>query len=278
MQDAQGNTVTSSSASITLAITTPGAATLTCTNSAVTASSGVATFAGCKIDKAPADYTLTATATDLTSATSSTFTVASAAASTIAIQAGGTTQSAAVRAAVSTLPSVIVKDAGGNPKPGVSVSFVVASGGGSVTGGSATTDANGIATVTSWTLGDMAGANTLTATSGTLTGSPLTFSATGTVGDASKLAFTVQPGGGASQVAWNLQPEVTLQDAGGNTVPSSASITLTITTPAGATLACTSNPAAADNGVATFAGCKINTAATGYTLTATSGALTKVSS
>ena len=35
-------------------------------------------------------------------------------------------------------------------------------------------------------------------------------SATGTVGDASKLVFTVQPGGGAAQVAWNLQPEVTL--------------------------------------------------------------------
>ena len=41
--------------------------------------------------------------------------------------------------------------------PGVSVTFAVATGGGSVTGGSATTDATGIATVGSWTLGTTAG-------------------------------------------------------------------------------------------------------------------------
>ncbi|MCX5761832.1 MAG: Ig-like domain-containing protein [Gemmatimonadetes bacterium] len=277
VQDAAGNTVTGGEArTVTLALTVP-ANTGACTNATPQSSMGVASFADCWVDLA-GSYSLTVTSPSLTAAVSSTFTVSAAAASTIAIQAGGTSQTAGVRAAVGTLPSVIVKDAYNNPKAGVSVSFGVASGGGSVTGGSATTDASGIATVGSWTLGDVAGANTLTASSGTLTGSPLTFEATGTAGAATKLAFTVQPGGGSSQSAWNLQPVVTLQDAGGNTVTSSATVTLTITTPAGATLVCTSSAVDATNGVATFAGCKIDKAATGYTLTATSGALTKVSS
>jgi lysophospholipase L1-like esterase len=58
------------------------------------------------------------------------------------------------------------------------VTFAIASGGGSVTGASATTNADGIATVGSWILGPAAGANSLTASSGSLAGSPFTFNAT----------------------------------------------------------------------------------------------------
>jgi len=92
---------------------------------------------------------------------------------------GGNTQSIPVGTAVATAPSVIVRDANGNPVEGVGVSFAVASGGGSITGANATTNASGIATVGSWTLGATAGANSLTATVGGLTGSPVTFTATG---------------------------------------------------------------------------------------------------
>src|SRR5206468_3943604 len=56
----------------------------------------------------------------------------------------------------------------------------------------------------------------------------------------------------------------------------SSNVTLAITTgtgAAGAALACTANPKAAIGGVATFAGCQIDRAGTGYTLTATDGAL-----
>jgi hypothetical protein len=81
-----------------------------------------------------------------------------------------------VGTAVVTAPSVIVRDALNNPVAGVPVTFVVASGGGSVTGGIATTNVNGIATVGSWTLGPALGTNTLTATSGGLS---VTFLATG---------------------------------------------------------------------------------------------------
>jgi len=67
---------------------------------------------------------------------------------------------------------------------------------------------------------------------------------------------------------------VTVQDAGGNTVTTSvASVTLSLTTAAGATLNCTTNPTNAVAGVDTFAGCSINLANT-YTLTAVSGILT----
>src|SRR5207302_6597633 len=95
---------------------------------------------------------------------------------------GGDGQQASTGTAVLTPPSVIVRDASNNAVQGVSVSFAPASGGGSVTGADQTTNAAGIATVGSWTLGTTAGSNTLTATAAGLTGSPVTFSATGTAG------------------------------------------------------------------------------------------------
>ena len=78
VQDAFGNTVTTSNAAITLAITTgtgTSGATLTCTTNPVTAVAGIATYTGCKIDKTGASYTLTATTTTLTPATSTTFNI-----------------------------------------------------------------------------------------------------------------------------------------------------------------------------------------------------------
>jgi len=69
---------------------------------------------------------------------------------------------------VTELPSVLVSDASGHPLAGTPVTFTVTGGGGTVTGGSATSDASGIATVGSWTLGTGAGANTLSAVSGSL--------------------------------------------------------------------------------------------------------------
>lgn len=74
-------------------------------------------------------------------------------------------------------PSVLVRDQRHAVMPGVAVTFAIASGGGTVTGGSVTTNALGIATVGSWILGETPGLNTLTAS---VTGlSPVTFAATG---------------------------------------------------------------------------------------------------
>lgn len=100
-------------------------------------------------------------------------------AKTISANAGDG-QSAQAGNAVATPPSVLVVDGRSNPVPGVTVTFAIGSGGGSATGTSAVTNASGIATVGSWTLGGSAGSNTLTATVTGLTGSPVTFTATAT--------------------------------------------------------------------------------------------------
>jgi hypothetical protein len=82
---------------------------------------------------------------------------------------------------VNVRPAVHVEDPALNPVAGAVVTFAVTGGGGSGTGLVATTDANGVAQVGSWTLGTSPGVNTMTAT---VTGSgifnnPLTFSDTG---------------------------------------------------------------------------------------------------
>ena len=99
-----------------------------------------------------------------------------------AIAAGSPiSQSAPAGTAVASPPAVIVRDGAGNPMAGVAVTFAVTSGGGTVNPATAvTTNASGIAAVTSWTLGPTAETNTLTATVGGsgIAGNPVTFTAT----------------------------------------------------------------------------------------------------
>jgi hypothetical protein len=88
IQDANGNTVTTApNTAITLAILNnagPGG-TLMCTSNPVTTSSGVATFAGCEIDKAGNGYTLRATGGSFTQADSDAFNISVGAAAGITI-------------------------------------------------------------------------------------------------------------------------------------------------------------------------------------------------
>ena len=94
-----------------------------------------------------------------------------------------------------------------------------------------------------------------------------------------KLAFATAPSPTAtSSTALDSQPVVTIQDAAGNTVTTdTSSVTLTLTTPDGATLTCATNPTVAVSGIASFTGCTIDKAGT-YTLTATDGSLTSTTS
>ncbi|MCA6451356.1 MAG: Ig-like domain-containing protein, partial [Chitinophagaceae bacterium] len=178
--DAYGNVATGATNAITLAIgNNPNSGTLSASSNPLNASSGVASFSSVNINKAGTGYTLTASASGLTGATSSSFNITAAAASRIQLNAGNA-QTAPVLSPVKTLPSVLVTDASGNPVSGVTVTFTVTAGGGSVTGATATSNANGIATVGSWTLGPNVGTNnnTLQASSVGLTGSPVSFTAT----------------------------------------------------------------------------------------------------
>jgi hypothetical protein len=184
-QDAHGNAVAASQDTVRLSIATgsgAAGAALSGTTSRVASAAG-ASFANLSIDNAATGYRLSAAATGRTGATSAAFTVTAAAAAAVTMQAGDG-QSASAGTAVATPPAVLVSDAFSNPKPGVSVTFAVASGGGSVSGASRTTGSDGVATVGGWTLGASAGANTLTATaSGSgISGNPVTFTATGTSG------------------------------------------------------------------------------------------------
>lgn len=177
VQDSDGHVVTSSSAPVSLAVTTAGVSLGGTTT--VAAAQGIASFGDLTVTKAGTGYTLLATAGTLRSATSSAFSVFSAAAATIAAVAGDG-QTAPAGTAVATPPSVLVTDAFGNPVAGVQVTFTVQNGGGSVSGAVQTTDTFGRATVDSWTI--VAGANYLlaTATAPNLAGNPVTFTATGT--------------------------------------------------------------------------------------------------
>lgn len=85
-------------------------------------------------------------------------------------------QQATPGATVAEPPTVRVVDAQGQPIPGVGVTFAVTAGGGTLGTPLATTDAAGVASATSWTLGSSLGVNTVTAT---VTGLPVvTFTAT----------------------------------------------------------------------------------------------------
>jgi hypothetical protein len=77
------------------------------------------------------------------------------------VASAGNLQSGLTGFPLNVRPAVLVRDASNNPIPNVRVDFAP-SGGGTVTGGSAMTDVNGIATVGSWTV--QLGPNTLTAT------------------------------------------------------------------------------------------------------------------
>ena len=69
------------------------------------------------------------------------------------MNAAATAQTVHVGTPVTSPPSVLVTDANDNPVAGVAVTFAVGLGSGTITGANATTDAAGIATVGSWTLG-----------------------------------------------------------------------------------------------------------------------------
>ena len=87
---------------------------------------------------------------------------------------------------VNVRPAVRVTDESSMPVPGVAVSFAIASGGGSLTGATTTTNTSGVAQVGSWFLGNVPGTNTMTATvtgAGIVAANPVTFTDTGRVAE-----------------------------------------------------------------------------------------------
>jgi len=193
----------------------------------------------------------------------------------------GDGQEAPAGTAVAPTPSVKVTDATGSPVSNVAVTFQVSGGGGSVTPASATTNATGVATVATWTLGSTPGPNQLTATvaGSDINGNPALFAATGVVGNGNKLAFLVQPT--STTVRQPITPPVQVQvrDAANNPVTSATNpITIVLAAnPGGATLSGTTTVNAV-NGVATFSNLSLNKGGNGYTLTAFGSSLVAATS
>ena len=180
LQDDQGAAVSQAGVPVGAAIATGGGS-LAGTTTVNTASNGLATFTGLAIRGTIGERTLAFTAPDLASVNSGTIVVTAGVAALITVREGSQ-QTAAAGLAVPTPPSVTVTDADNNRVAGVPVTFQVASGGGTVDPATpVSTDGDGIAAVSSWTLGPAEGANSLTASSSGLTGSPITFTATGSV-------------------------------------------------------------------------------------------------
>ena len=194
LQDASGEDIARGGVAVTVQIS-DGGGSLSGTTTATSDAQGRVAFTDLAIRGSPATRTLIFAADAFASATAAVAVGVGAPASIESSAGGG--ESAVVGTAVPTAPAVLVRDADGNPLPGIPVSFKVTAGSGSASGRTPVTDANGVATVGAWILGQKVGANTLQATLSGLevSGSPVVFTATGTPGpvSASKSLVVAEP-------------------------------------------------------------------------------------
>jgi adhesin/invasin len=225
LQDASGSPLARPGVTVTAQISS-GEGGLRGTTIQTSDADGVVTFTDLAIVGPPGSRTLIFAASGYASAASTPVSLGVGAPAAVAAAAGDG-QSAPAGTKVPVAPSVVVRDAGGTPVPGVGVTFAVASGGGSVEGALAITGADGVAAVGSWTLGGNLGANTLTATvtADGVSGNPVTFTATAVPGTPSgeKSSVTASPGSiAASDGADASTITVVVRDNRGNPIAGQA--------------------------------------------------------
>ena len=259
VRDASSNPV--SGVLVTFITPTSGASGIfACGNTAVTNSSGVATSQILKANTVAGKYTVTASASALT--TNPGFAMTNNPGPPASITATvGTPQSATVNTAFATNLGASVKDTYGNGVPNKVVTFNAPASGpsGTFAGGvnTATTNASGVATAKVFTANTEAGSYTVTATTGTFTTNP-GFALTNVSGAAASITATGgTPQSAAINTAFAQPLEATVVDSFGNPV---AGATVTFTPP-------TSGASGA------FAG-GVNTANTNSAGVATSGTFT----
>ncbi len=232
LEDAEGNPVAQQGRLIVAAVTPTGAA-LSGATEVRTDAAGKATFTGLTISGAVGERVLRFESSGLRTVTATPLQLAPGAATNFTA-AGGNLQTAQAGTDVAALPTVQITDATGNPVPGAPVVFAVTGGGGTVEGGSAVTGADGRAAPTRWTLGANVGLNTLTATSTTVPGVSVVFTATGVLGPPAILTLVAGDGQSATVgAAVTIAPSVKLTDALGHPLPN-VSVSFTVTGGAGA--------------------------------------------
>ncbi len=276
--DTVGNPSTDSTASITLALgTNAGNGTLLGTRT-VAAVNGVATFSDLSLEKAGTGYTLSASATGLTAATSSAFDVRASTPSALAFAQQPTN----VEAGKAFTPAVSVRvvDVFGNAveaAQSVTLTLGTNPGNGTLTGTRTVVVSAGLATFGSVFIDKVGAGYTLVASSGGLTpvtSTPFTVRA----GAAARAAFEQQPTFVGLNEAIAPDVKVALQDLFGNTATSNASCTVALgTNPTTANLGGTKTVSTV-NGVATFSNLTVDKVGSGYTLQATCGTFPAITS
>ncbi len=284
LRDAYGNTATTTTATIDLAITSgtgASGATLSCTSTSLTTSNGVAAFQGCNIDKAASSYTLTATdgSGSLASAVTQSFNIGPGSPIKLVFttepkgsagSAPGYNGTITGGSAFPTQPVVTIEDAAGNTvtsnNSAVTLSITSntgTSGAGLSCTNNTVTASSGVATFSGCYINLSGSGYTLTAQDPSLTSGISAPAFNVSVGPAAQLAFTTEPGGSPLTAGspFPTQPVVAVEDAGGNTVTtgagSNAAITVAINSGTG-TLTCSNNTVTATGGVAGFGNCSIN--------------------
>ena len=292
--DAGGNTVTTASGTVTLAISA-NAGTFSCggvTNPTATLFMGVATFSNCLQTTANASYTITASTniSGIPAKQGTVFTVTSGPASKLALCWGPLTSGCNTTPPTNIAggtpfpaqPTVVLQDANGNTVTSDNTTTVAlsitpgtpyATSAGTLTclGGLSMRVTAGVASFSGCAIDKAASGYRLTANSYPIYTPATSNTFNVSVGPPTQLVFTAQPTAATANQPFPIQPVVAIADAGGNTVPStSATITLSIlNNPAGGTLTCTGGLSKTTYlGVATFGGCSINNAGAGYTLSA----------
>ena len=276
VQDASGNTVPSATTTVTLAITAgTGASGATLLGSlTVDAASGIASFSALVIEKAAEGYTLTATAANLTSGTSSAFTISPAAPSKLAIT--GQPSDVTAGANISPSPQVTIQDAFANTvttaTANVTIAITAGTGAtGATLGGTiAVAAAAGVASFANLAVDRAAPGYSLTATATDLAGA--TTSAFDVLaGTPLNLGFIQQPTNIVAGSDMTPPVQVAVQDEHGNTVTTATStIEVGITGGTGSAGAAFSGVVSqtASSGVASFPGISVARSGAGYTVTA----------
>ena len=160
-------------AGVEVSVALEGEGSLAGPTTSTTDAQGRATFDGLAVTAPVGEHTLLFTSAGLDEVRSNPIAITVGAAATIAA-ASVTPQSAEAGTPANDPPAALVTDAAGNPVEGVPVTFALTQGAGVIDPTTpVTTNAQGLATLTSWTMGPIAGANSVTASADGLAGSPV---------------------------------------------------------------------------------------------------------
>ncbi|HEX2081780.1 MAG TPA: hypothetical protein VHG08_29010 [Longimicrobium sp.] len=192
---------------------------------------------------------------------------------TAVVAASPTAQTAVSGTAVTQAPAVRVTDQKGQAMAGVAVTFVVTAGGGTLSSAAVTTNAEGVATAGTWTLGPAAGQNTVTATVGNL--APVHFVATALARTPTSIT-AVSPTTQTAAAGQNVPqaPAVRVNDQTGQPL-AGATVTFAITAGGGGALGSTT-ATTNTSGVATSGFWLLGSNPGQYTVTATVAGLAPV--